>query len=93
MPGEYTYEPYQWLPVYELAVAEKNPEHRQQLLIEAQRAVLERAYGLGETHGDDLECAVLDDAAAIMGDMIVKNHFDRADRARHQPERSFAAMC
>ncbi len=72
MAHEYTYEPYSWVLVYDLAISEKDPERRQQFLLQARSAMLQRARGLEETHGSDLECAALEDAAAVLADMICK---------------------
>src|SRR4051812_1482591 len=66
MPDDYADEPYMWESVYELAVTEKNPEHRQQLLIAAQDAILQRARALQESGGSDLECTALEDAASFL---------------------------
>jgi hypothetical protein len=74
MAHSFIYEPYLWVPVYELAVAEKNPGCRQQLLLHAREALLQRARGLEETQGSDLECAALEAAATVIGDMGVREH-------------------
>ena len=51
-------------------MSEKDPERRQQFLLQARSAMLQRAQGLQETHGSDLECAALEDAAVVIADMI-----------------------
>ena len=77
MAHSFIYEPYLWVPVYELAVAEKNSGCRHYLLLQAREALLERAQGLEETQGSDLECAALEAAATVIGDLITR----RAPRA------------
>jgi hypothetical protein len=69
MADDYADEPYMWESVYELAVTEKNPEHRQQLLIAAQDAILQRARALQESGGSDLECTALEDAASFLKEL------------------------
>ena len=81
MADSFTYDPYLWVSVYELALDEKSPEFRQRLLLEAQMAVLQRARGLEETHGSDLECAALEAAAAVIGDMKCKEVVQPRGRA------------
>jgi hypothetical protein len=66
MPGIYTHEPYLWVHICELALAEQRPECRKHLLIEARKALLQRARGLEDTHGSDLECATLETAVAVL---------------------------
>ncbi len=76
MPDDYANEPYLWKSVCELAVAEQNPVHRQQLLIEAQTAVLQRAQALEVEGGSDSECIALETAAEYLREMKINMQSD-----------------
>lgn len=76
MPDDYANEPYLWQSVYELAVAEPNPASRQQLLIEAQTAMLQRAEALEAEGGSDSECTALETAAENLREMKVNKQSD-----------------
>lgn len=80
MPNDYANEPFLWESVYELAVAEKNPANRQQLLIEAQRALLQRAQALEAEGGSDSECIALESAADDLRAMKASTQSDGSCR-------------
>lgn len=66
MPDDYADEPYLWVHICELALAELRPESRKHLLLEARKALLQRARALEKTQGSDLECATLETAVAFI---------------------------
>lgn len=76
MPDDYAHKPYLWESVYELAVAEQNPASRQQLLIEAQSAMLQRAQALEAEGGSDSECIALETAAENLRELKVNKQSD-----------------
>lgn len=76
MPDNYANAPYLWQSIYQLAVAERDPASRQQLLIEAQNAMLQRAQTLEDEGGSDSECAALETAAESIREMKVNKQSD-----------------
>jgi hypothetical protein len=76
MPDDYSTEPYLWQSVYELAVAEENPANRQPLLIEAQKAMLQRAQALEAEGGSELECTALETAAENLREIKIHKQSD-----------------
>ena len=80
MPDDYANEPYLWESVYQLAMAEKNPANRPQLLIEAQKALLQRALALEDGGGSDSECTALESAAESLREMKVNHQTDGAGK-------------
>lgn len=81
MPDDYANAPYLWESVYQLAVAEENPASRQQLLIEAQTAMLQRAQALEAEGGSELECTALETAADNLREMKVNKQSDGSGKA------------
>ena len=59
-----------WQAIYEKAIAEPNPDLRRQRLLEAQRAILDRAAELEHERGDhQAEAEALQEAADFVREM------------------------
>lgn len=80
MPDSYSHEPYLWVYICELALAEQRPEFRKHLLLEARKALLQRARKLEYTRGSDLECATLETAVAVLESIYPAKPNDPAKR-------------
>ena len=76
MLDDYANEPFLWQSIYELAVTNQTPANRQQLLIEAQTAMLQRAQALEAEGGSDAECAALETAAGCLREMKLNKQSD-----------------
>lgn len=66
-----------WEAIYEKALTEANPDLRRQRLLEAQRAILDRAAMLEEERGDhEAEVEALQEAAEFVREMKAATQMD-----------------
>ncbi len=76
MPEDFSYNPYLWRSVYEVAMAEKNAERRKQLLVQASNALLDRARILEMNGGSESECRALEQAAERVREVKLNTYGD-----------------
>jgi hypothetical protein len=66
-----------WEAIYEKAITEANPDLRRQRLLEAQKAILDRAATLEDERGDhQAEAEALEEAADFLREMKAQTQTD-----------------
>ena len=69
--------PCLWQSVYRLALVQRDPATRRELLLDAATAILQRAYALELGVGTDSECTALEEAAKHLQKVNLEMQGDR----------------